>query len=151
MAAREDNIKALEERMAGKRYGKLTFKKYAYDENGYRYCYFDCDCGTKNIAINYQSVLRGSTRSCGCMKSDIIKSMMLEKRMKILEKYKGKRFGYLTVVDIVSKPTNNHNILCRCDCGKLYEAASYNLANGSLKSCGCRGRFSQSLESPVRE
>ena len=51
----------------GKRFGKLTILKYSFTKNYRKYYLCKCDCGNeKNIYIH--SILRGSTRSCGCIK-----------------------------------------------------------------------------------
>ena len=51
----------------------------------------------------------------------------------------GKKFNMLTVIE--RYPTNscngNSRWICRCDCGRLTVADSYQLRKGLTKSCGC--------------
>ena len=54
----------------------------------------------------------------------------------------GQRFGKLIVLELDkegSKLSSNRNSrwLCKCDCGNLHTASSYNLRRGDTKSCGC--------------
>ena len=62
-------IRGIESRIdiSGKKYNLLTAVKPA-DENDFRKWLFKCDCGGE-IICNKGSVLRGLTKSCGCMSS----------------------------------------------------------------------------------
>lgn len=52
----------------------------------------------------------------------------------------GQKFGKLTVIEQVRKPTNNQLAwLCQCDCGNTHITISYSLTHGLCKSCGCIG------------
>ena len=50
----------------------------------------------------------------------------------------GKRFGRLLVLEDTGR-RSNHSVVwrCRCDCGKLTDAASYDIIHGRIVSCGC--------------
>lgn len=51
---------------------------------------------------------------------------------------KGKRFGKLTVIKIVSKDkTGGMMWLCKCDCGNEKSILTNNLRRNKSKSCGC--------------
>ena len=58
----------------------------------------------------------------------------------------GERFGRLTIlqrVENIGRKTNIPAYECRCDCGKIKVAASCDLRNGNVGSCGCLGRDSR--------
>ena len=48
----------------------------------------------------------------------------------------GDVFGRLTVLSL----GGNDSRLCKCACGRLVNAHAPNLANGTLRSCGCDSR-----------
>lgn len=53
--------------------------------------------------------------------------------------YTGKRFGYLTALEVVGKNKYNINLWkCLCDCGNIKEVPTNFLSIGSTKSCGCK-------------
>jgi len=50
----------------------------------------------------------------------------------------GKRYGKLVVEKLLPSDGSGHRRwLCRCDCGKMYEARTGNLSSGHATSCGC--------------
>ena len=57
--------------ISGNKYGKLTAtNEYVIKNQKRTYWYFDCDCGNKNVLINKNNVLKGTTQSCGCAQQD---------------------------------------------------------------------------------
>lgn len=57
--------------MIGKRFGRLvTVEQSGKDHKGFRYL-FSCDCGNK-IESRGALIRSGKTRSCGCLKSEVI-------------------------------------------------------------------------------
>lgn len=57
----------------GKVYGRLTFKKFLYrDEKGRPICRFTCSCDGHELDLNFYSVRRGNTLSCGCYRSEYV-------------------------------------------------------------------------------
>lgn len=53
--------------LTGKRYGRLVALEFLYKtENREYYWLFQCDCGNKK-KINKASVVKGATKSCGCL------------------------------------------------------------------------------------
>jgi|SRR5271157_1302720 len=86
-----------------------------------------CSCGKKKkVLVN--NLLKGRTRSCGCLHQECqVKNL------------KNMRFGRLLVVE-KSRKSNGHGGVfwrVRCDCGIEKEIASGSLIRGSSKSCGC--------------
>ena len=51
---------------AGRQFARLTAIKFAEKRNGVSFWLFSCSCG-KEKSICLYSVLRGTTRSCGCL------------------------------------------------------------------------------------
>lgn len=50
----------------------------------------------------------------------------------------GKKFGRLTVIDIVAYDSKgNARLYCLCDCGQKPTVNRYNLISGHTTSCGC--------------
>lgn len=56
----------------GERFGRLTLISSG-TINGRQRCLCLCDCG-KYVELSYCHVITGHTRSCGCLKTDVIKS-----------------------------------------------------------------------------
>lgn len=51
----------------------------------------------------------------------------------LIEEWKGKKFGHLTVVD-----RNGKNFVCVCDCGREKIVRPYFIVKGTVKTCGDR-------------
>ncbi|MCK2000486.1 hypothetical protein MZM54_03645 [[Brevibacterium] frigoritolerans] len=84
-----------------------------------------CSCGTKK-PVGEAELLRGSSKSCGCM-------ILRELRANIV----GKKFGKLYVKDVFKKESsNNYMAICDCDCGtKDYEVKKHTLDKGKRTEC----------------
>ena len=84
-----------------------------------------CDCG-KQVEIGSGPLCTGNTKSCGCVRW-------------LLKDLVGKRFGKLTVKQLVEGETRNGSVvwLCECDCGKQRMVASTYLIRGHTRCCGC--------------
>ena len=54
--------------ISGKRFNKLTAIKFAYRVGNNYYWLFRCDCGNEKIILK-NNVIRGITKSCGCLKT----------------------------------------------------------------------------------
>lgn len=80
-----------------------------------------CDCGRETI-VRTTNLRNGHTTSCGCAcgRVDIT----------------GKRFGRLTALQYAG----DGKWECECDCGNRTIVRTYNLNNGTTKSCGCLQR-----------
>lgn len=59
-----------------KKFGRLEILYFSHCKNNMAYWMCRCDCGTEKTT-QIQSVLRGSTRSCGCLQKDIARSRAL--------------------------------------------------------------------------
>ena len=90
-----------------------------------------CKCGNiKKVRLPY--LLDGRSKDCGCGR----KKMLRETRTKNLV---GKRFGKLTVVELLDESNKFGKRLyrCKCDCGNETIVSSGCLINGHTSSCGC--------------
>lgn len=57
--------------------------------------------------------------------------------MRTLINMKGWRFGNAVVLRHLRTQRNGSRWLCRCDCGREFEAGGSNLRAGDINSCGC--------------
>lgn len=127
--------------LTGKKFGLLTAVEMSENRKGRTYWRCKCKCGTEKI-IARSNLVSGKTRSCGCLKTE-----MLRKRMVILNESKGidltgKIFGWIKVL---SRATKKEGITgrswfwnCVCSrCGGEYKTSSRNLTCGRSRSCGC--------------
>lgn len=109
--------------LTGRQFGKLTVLQR---EEPYTYpVKWVCVCECGNIkSIRGASLTQGRTKSCGCLKN---------------ENLVGKRFNYLTVMDMLDTRANNRQKVyrCLCDCGNYIDVRSSDLKTGNTKSCGC--------------
>lgn len=119
--------------LTGKRFGRLVVIVQAEDyiyPDGHRMSRWlcQCDCGN-TIVVNSNSLTRGLTQSCGCIKK---------------ENLVGKQFGRLTVTKEVDPPETRkakkmRYWLCECNCGsnKPVVASTSDLNSCHVISCGC--------------
>lgn len=115
--------------IVGNKYGRLLVTHYSYsDRYGNSYWQCLCDCG--NVGVFRGSHLKnGTTRSCGCLLTDVNKNKSITK---------GKKYGKLTVLKEFGKNKYNRiTYLCKCDCGNEIVVDSNSLCRGNTKSCGC--------------
>lgn len=85
-----------------------------------------CDCG-KTAFVRSSSLLRGATRSCGCLQ-----------QQECTADLSGRRFGKLVAIKQTEERKNKYVVWeCRCDCGNTVFLRSNSLLQGQTKSCGC--------------
>lgn len=94
-----------------------------------------CDCGNY-VEVLGESLKKGTTQSCGCLKHDSDKFHV--------SNLVGKKFGELTVLNRGPNiRLNSRTTLvtwdCVCTCGKTINVRASNLRTGNTKSCGCIG------------
>jgi hypothetical protein len=121
------------EDLTGMVFGRLTVKssyKVVVGKDTIWECL--CICGN-NINVCGNSLKSGNTKSCGCQD--------LESKQERGIDIVGKRFGKLTVIELVRKKTKNEKRerywLCQCDCGNYTTVLSRSLRFGHTTSCGC--------------
>lgn len=88
-----------------------------------------CGCG-KELLVNANSLLTANTRSCGCIRSKIM-------RKKLFNDLSGCRFGRLIVIEMSHRIPKNIIWRCQCDCGNKNAVRGCNLTGGVTQSCGC--------------
>jgi len=93
------------------------------------YGWFRCDCGTEK-ENRIRNIENGLSKSCGCLRKE-------KDRQKAEEKYIGKKYGRLTITDIIRKNNRLTHFRCKCDCGNETVVTSPALLGGGTISCGC--------------
>lgn len=90
-----------------------------------------CDCGTDR-SIPAQTLRRGESQSCGCLKRELSKA-------RNLIDLSGKTFGRLKVVEMAGHD-RRPKWHCVCACGAECIVAGESLRGGITQSCGCLWR-----------
>ena len=115
--------------MIGNKYTRWTVIQESTNhtnKNSNKHFLCRCDCGEVRT-VSKSNLTSGGSRSCGCLKTDLIKKDL-----------SGMVFGKLTVINEVG--INKHNTFlwnCRCECGNEAVYSSNSLGVGDAKSCGC--------------
>lgn len=89
--------------LAGRKFNRLTFMKFAYRRNDKYYWECKCDCGNLKI-VRSDSVIEGKVKSCGCLNVEVRKrkaELLMEETRKQL--YKGTR---VTLLGMASRSNN---------------------------------------------
>lgn len=60
--------------ITGKKFGYLTALSYKNSANGRTYWNCKCDCGNQCV-VAYPDLVGGNTKSCGCLKTEILQNM----------------------------------------------------------------------------
>ena len=136
-----DRLDVKEKKPLTGKYGRLEPLYPALRKGKHIYYYCKCDCGNYCI-VGKDSIVSGHSKSCGCLKSDLLKQQHQQQRE---EKFIGKQFGQLQVISFHSfyeDPDNPRlkqaNYLCKClSCGKEFIARGCHIITGYTKSCGC--------------
>lgn len=128
-------------------YGRLTVLENSRDKDGKVLCM--CSCGVKK-RIKLCNVKSGSTKSCGCLLKEHLRSVHKKQKRErsTFDKYVGKTFGRLTVVD--GKRLENDKVICKCSCGAQRPFNAYNVIKGGTKSCGCLKKDLMKVEAKKR-
>ena len=122
--------------LIGKKFNKLTVISRANNKGKSAAWNCICECGKKTI-VTSNSLTTNRTKSCGCINKKRIKEIG-KLNFKDLT---GQKFGRLTVIKQVDKPSNLKSSskfwLCNCECGNKIIVNSSLLMSGNTKSCGC--------------
>lgn len=73
--------------MEGERYGRLLVIEYAGRHGGYTYWICKCDCG--ELTVQSRNSLHRSSRSCGCLKRELLGAETDPKRRELKSIWKG--------------------------------------------------------------
>lgn len=109
--------------MSHEKYNKLTIIKDLPSRGGKRYVLCRCECG-KEKEIRRQSVVSGSTKSCG--------SGVCVGRVNDLT---GNKYGKLTVQKYLKIVNGRAIFNCLCDCGKECEVEGHRLLQNNVVTC----------------
>lgn len=125
--------------LVGQTFGKLTVKEKTMNPNSKSkkiYWLCECSCGGQSIVSTTDLVSGKITqcRECGIKQSGKSKT----------DKWIGKKFGMLTVIDVYTKRHDNGRVrticICECECGNIVEKKVDHLKRSKddpLYSCGC--------------
>jgi hypothetical protein len=130
--------------LTGQKFGRLNVQSFAGAQKKHFYWNCVCDCGnTKRVGGG--NLKSGHTKSCGCVRDELITRVNSNKQMLDLI---GRRFGRLMVQEFVGKDKHKQPTWrCICDCGATTEVSSSNLKGGRTQSCGCYNKEVASLRS----
>mgnify|MGYP000969605747 CR=1 FL=1 len=120
--------------LIGKRFGKLiVLSEHGITNNNKRLWRCECDCGNI-VIVSTNSLTTGNTKSCGCLLKE---KASIQGKTKI-KNLIGQRFERLIVMEDTGERQDSNVIWkCKCDCGNYTTARTFELINGSKKSCGC--------------
>lgn len=126
--------------LTGQKFGRWTvIERASSDKDGNARWKCQCECG--NIKeIKGRNLRRGESKSCGCLKKEIIINTGKHNTKDLT----GQQFGRLIVIKKTTTPntTKSHDAfwLCKCECGNEKIVSTTNLKNNSTQSCGCYNR-----------
>jgi hypothetical protein len=112
--------------LIGKKFGKLTVLGHSHFVKGRHHWKCRCECGKICIILG-DSIIRGNTKSCGCLQ--------FGPRNNII----GYKFGRLTVIKFDRMYKGHAMWICECECSKhsITSVRGSHLKVGAIKSCGC--------------
>ena len=118
--------------LTGKKFGKLTvLRRIESDSKNHKW---ECKCDCGNVVLMEGRYLQdGLITNCGCAKEDPVEKIVGRKAKDLT----GRVYGRLTVLERVRNMDACVMWKCRCSCGQLTAASSYDLTVGLKKSCGC--------------
>lgn len=119
----------------GQKFGHLTIIEmlHGYGKHGEAYCRCICECGNEVIKSSYGIRNSRYPAHCGCMTQFYKLDQSHKSRVDLV----GKKFGRLTVVEMIYKDNDYTKVRCKCDCGnEIIRIATY-LTSGETQSCGC--------------
>ena len=112
--------------LTGMRFGRLVCLSPTdtRDHSGRIQWLCKCDCGNTCLA-SVSQLKSGYKKSCGCLGHPPI------------NRFTGKRFGNLVVIEYAGKENGMHRWRCLCDCGRETVVGQTLLQIGKTQSCGC--------------
>ena len=113
------------------KYFKIVSKSFSKNNRAYWNCI--CKRCGKECIKSTAAIKSGTTKSCGCLRSDLLK----ERNRKNYKNIIGERFGSLVVIKYVGSLRGHASWECRCDCGNTIITDSGSLRAGYRTSCGC--------------
>lgn len=122
-------------------YNYLYVKDIVVSTKGYALGVCDCTrCGEKDLVIDISSIVAGRRNSCNCVR----KAGMTHKSIYDSPKYIGNIYGDLRVDEAYTGELGGHKgVIWKTTClrcGNTKEIIASLLVNGTVKSCGCKGK-----------
>ncbi len=97
-----------------------------------------CECGTFK-EIDAGGLIRGSTRSCGCLARETSAERTSKLFKGTYEDLTGNVYGRLEVLYYAGTSNTSRMSMwsCRCECGIIKDYSRTSLVSGKTQSCGC--------------
>ena len=125
--------------LTGQTIGNLTALYRIENSTKYKW---KCNlCGSETLEQEGTYIKNGNTKSCGCLKINLLKETAEKRRIDLV----GKTFSYLTVMRYLGttyKENYYYNSYeCKCVCGNIKEVRTTYLTTGEVTSCGCKTSY----------
>ena len=122
--------------LTGRRFGRWTVVSRAASNSKHVRWNAVCDCGTRSAVIG-NNMKRGISTACaGCR--DKPKKNRPQKGSRSLDSdLAGRRFGALTVIELIGRSGRQRLWMCRCDCGTTGPSTTYQLTHADPHACEC--------------
>jgi len=130
--------------LVGKRYGKLLVKEFDHKDK-YNHSHYKClcECGKETI-VRDNSLTLGKTQSCGCYRNQRVSET--QSGVKRHTDLSNRRFGMLSVIELLHVKDGRTYWKCLCDCGNESIVRGNDLTKKKgIKSCGCYRNYLASL------
>ena len=118
--------------LTGQNFGYLEVLNFAGMRNHRAFWHCKCNNCGKEKDISGTSLRLGRSKSCGCRPN--------RENYSHPNNLSGQEFGFIKVLYMTEKRTNNGNIIwhCKCQaCGKEVDISAHTLVVGHAHSCGC--------------
>lgn len=124
--------------LSGQRFGRLiVIERKNNDKKGNSRWLCKCDCGRTKIILG-SSLKSGLTKSCGCLRKEIIKTNIKLGKCGTLKKdMSGLKIGKLTVLKEYKSTGKTLYWKCQCECGNKIFVQVGHLKRKETLSCGC--------------
>lgn len=118
--------------------GKLKIIGYIYEPGTKPQVHYICNCECGNEVLLTKKAFDSKT-DCGCAKKDLVQSgkIISEASARICRNMFGKKFGKLTVVEMIPVYHKGMHCKCKCDCGNEIIVKAASIMDGATRSCGC--------------
>lgn len=126
--------------LTGQKFGRLVVLKDSGMRGKRNEVLWTCQCNCDKrsvIEVSTGHLQSGHTKSCGCLRDEILFLHGKHSAKDIT----GQHFGKLTAISPTNKRTKSGSIIwkCKCDCGhkNIVYVSQSNLKSGQVLSCGC--------------
>lgn len=133
-------------------FGYLTVNEKDENRKSNRHRYWLCECVCGNVkSVREDSLKRGETVSCGCIKQSKLFSDKM-KECNPIQDLTGQTFGEIYVLGI-SENKKSKKIYWKglCSCGSIKDYWSANLKNGNTTTCGASIHRQEQIEKHKQE